>query len=430
MSEAGAQPDAGSLNTPGFAEAARFWIRLGLISFGGPAGQIAIMHREIVETRRWVDEAQFTGALNFCMLLPGPEAMQLAIYIGWKLHGLRGGLVAGITFVGPAILLLLGLSWLYAAHRELPAIAGLLTGLKAAVVALVLQAMVRIGRRALRGPLDVGLAVGAFVALEFLRVPFPLIVLAAGLIGLAVGGRTTSPAGRPTHVVAMPARRGEPFKILAIGLVLWILPLVACNALLGFESLWCRWYLFFTQAALVTFGGAYAVLGYVTQHLVGELGWLTAEQSVTGLALAETTPGPLIIVLQFMGFMAGWNQPVPLSPASSAVLAALLASWATFLPSFVFIFLGAPYVERIAANPRIAGALAAITAAVVGIIGTLALLFARVVLFPDGVATGPDWRPIAIAIGVWLALTRTRVDLPWILAAAAAAGLLLRGPGS
>ncbi len=408
--------------SPTFADAARFWIKLGLISFGGPAGQIAIMHRELVERRGWVDEAQFTGALNFCMLLPGPEAMQLAIYIGWKLHGVRGGLVAGLTFVLPAIVLLLVLSWIYAAHGQLPAVAGVLSGLKAAVVALVLQALLKIGRRALAGPLHVVLAVASFVALEFLHVPFPLIVLGAGVIGLATGARTT-PSAPP---VAAAAREGAPLKVLSVGLLLWVVPLLACGAALGFDSLWSRLYLFFTQAALVTFGGAYAVLGYVTQHLVSDLGWLTAEQSVTGLALAETTPGPLIIVLQFMGFMAGWNQPAPLTPDLAAVLAALLAAWATFLPSFVFIFLGAPYVERITAEPRVAGALAAITAAVVGIIATLALLFARVVLLPNGIAAAPDWAAIGIAVAVWLLLTRTRVDLPWILAAAAGAGFLLR----
>jgi len=408
---------------PPFAEAARFWIKLGLISFGGPAGQIAIMHREIVERRRWVDEERFTSALNFCMLLPGPEAMQLAIYIGWKLHGLRGGLVAGLTFIGPSIVLLLGLSWVYAAYGQVPAIASLLIGLKAAVVALVLQAMLKIGRRALGRPLHVALAIGAFAALQFLHVPFPLIVLAAGLIGLVAG----SAGAKAISAVGLSATRaGRPVLVLSVGLGLWAIPLLACGAVLGFESLWSRLYLFFTQAALVTFGGAYAVLGYVTQHLVSDLGWLTAEEAVTGLALAETTPGPLIIVLQFMGFMAGWTQPAPLTPNASAVLAALLAAWATFLPSFVFIFLGASYVERITAEPRVAGALAAITAAVVGIIGTLALLFARVVLLPNGIGAAPDWLAIAIAVTVWLLLTRTRLDLPWILAAAAGAGFLLR----
>ena len=422
-SERPSEPPREPARVPSFAEAARFWIKLGLISFGGPAGQIAIMHREVVERRRWVDEERFAGALNFCMLLPGPEAMQLAIYLGWKLHGMRGGLVAGLAFIGPAILLLLGLSWVYAARGQVPAIAGVLTGLKAAVVALVLQALVKIGRRALRGPMHVALAIGAFAALQFLHVPFPLIVLGAGLVGLVAGAA----ARRAAPVAAAgPARAGQPVRVLFVGLALWVVPLLACAAALGFDSLWSRLYLFFTQAALVTFGGAYAVLGYVTQHLVAGLGWLTAEQAVTGLALAETTPGPLIIVLQFMGFMAGWNQPGPLAPESAAVLAALLASWATFLPSFVFIFLGAPYVERITAEPRVGAALAAITAAVVGIIGTLAVLFARVVLLPQGLAGGLDWVALAIAVGVGLLLTRTRLDLPWILAAAALVGLLAR----
>jgi chromate transporter len=418
-SERSSEPSREPARVPSFAEAARFWIKLGLISFGGPAGQIAIMHREVVERRRWVDEERFAGALNFCMLLPGPEAMQLAIYLGWKLHGMRGGLVAGLAFIGPAILLLLGLSWVYAAHGQVPAIAGVLTGLKAAVVALVLQALVKIGRRALRGPMHVALAIGAFAALQFLHVPFPLIVLGAGLVGLLTGAAT----GTAPVAAAGPTRAVQPARVLSVGLALWVVPLLACAAALGFDSLWSRLYLFFTQAALVTFGGAYAVLGYVTQHLVAELGWLTAEQAVSGLALAETTPGPLIIVLQFMGFMAGWNQPGPLAPETAAVLAALLASWATFLPSFVFIFLGAPYVERITAEPRVAAALAAITAAVVGIIGTLAVLFARVVLLPQGLAGGPDWTALAVAVGAWLLLTRTRLDLPWILAAAALAGL-------
>jgi chromate transporter len=406
---------------PPFAEAARFWVKLGLISFGGPAGQIAIMHREIVERRRWVDEERFASALNFCMLLPGPEAMQLAIYLGWRLHGMRGGLTAGLAFIGPAILLLLALSYVYAAHGQVPAIAGMLVGLKAAVVALVLQALLKIGRRALRGPLHVALAIGAFAALQFLHVPFPLIVLGAGVIGLAAGA---SGAGATAAQVPLASQAGQPVRVVSVALVLWVVPLLACGAALGFDSLWSRLYLFFTQAALVTFGGAYAVLGYVTQHLVNDLGWLTAEQAVSGLALAETTPGPLIIVLQFMGFMAGWNQPSPLTPETAAVLAAMLASWATFLPSFVFILVGAPYVERISAEPRVASALAAITAAVVGIIGTLAVLFARVVLLPRGFGGGPDWVAVAIAGAVWLLSQRTRLDLPWILAGAAVAGLL------
>jgi chromate transporter len=411
--------------SPAFADAARFWLKLGFVSFGGPAGQIAIMHREVVERRQWLGERDFTGALNFCMLLPGPEALQLAIYLGWKLHGFRGGLVAGLGFIGPAIVLLLGLSWAYARFGHLPAASGLLLGLKAAVLALVLQALLRIGRRALGRPLHVALAIAAFVALEVLGVPFPLIVLAAGAVGLAAAWR----APRLAATVHPSPGAGAPLRVALAGLTLWLIPLLAVALALGPQSLWSRLYVFFTQAALVTFGGAYAVLGYVTQHLVQDLGWLTAEQSVAGLALAETTPGPLVIVLQFMGFMAGWNQPGALDPAVSAVLAALLASWATFLPSFVFIFLGAPYVERITRAPRISAALAAITAAVVGIIATLALLLARVVLLPDGWQGGIGWAALAIAAAVWWTLERTKLELHWALVAAALAGLAVQGLG-
>ena len=410
--------------SPTFADAARFWLKLGFVSFGGPAGQIAIMHREVVERRRWIGERDFTGALNFCMLLPGPEALQLAIYHGWKLHGLRGGLVAGLGFIGPAVVLLLGLSWLYARFGHLPAATGVLLGLKAAVLALVLQALLRIGRRALATPLHVGLAIAAFVALEVLGVPFPLIVLAAGAIGLAAAWRAPRVEGERSA-----QRAGAPLRIAVAGLLLWLLPLVAVAIALGPQSLWSRVYLFFSQAALVTFGGAYAVLGYATQHLVQDLGWLTAEQSVAGLALAETTPGPLVIVLQFMGFMAGWNQPGVLDATGSAVLAALLASWATFLPSFVFIFLGAPYVERVTRAPRLSAALAAVTAAVVGIIATLALLLARVVLLPEGWSGGVGWAALAIAATVWWTLERTKVELHWVLLAAALAGLAVQALG-
>jgi chromate transporter len=415
--------------TPSFAEAARFWIKLGFISFGGPAGQIAIMHREVVEQRRWIDEQRFTEALNFCMLLPGPEAMQLAIYLGWKMHGTRGGLVAGLAFVVPAILLLTVLSYVYARHGTQPLVSGLLVGLKAAVIALVVQALVRIGGRALKGPVHWLLALGAFVALEIVRVPFPLIVLAAGLVGWFTAPRTSAADAASTPAAATSAASKVAWftessaRVVTAGIALWLVPAAFVGLFTGFDSLWSRLYLFFTQAALVTFGGAYAVLGYVTQHLVRDLGWLTAEQSVAGLALAETTPGPLIIVLQFMGFMAGWNQPGAMSPAWSALLAGALTAWATFLPSFIFIFLGAPYVERLARWPRVNAALAAITAAVVGIIATLAVLLARVVLFPAGLGHAPSWPALAIVVGAGWLLMKTKVDLLWVLAAAGLAGL-------
>ena len=413
-------PATPAASGPSFAEATQFWLHLGLVSFGGPAGQIAVMHREVVERRGWLGEQQFAGALNFCMLLPGPEALQLAIYLGWKLHGIRGGLVAGLGFIGPAVLLLLGLSYAYARFGGLPVASGILMGLKAAVVAIVLQALVSIGRRSLTCPLHVVLALAAFGALQWLRLPFPLVVLIAGLVGLLSAWRTPRAVSPVARANAAPA---GSLRILVVGLVLWIVPLVSVAASLGTGSLWTRLYLFFSQAALVTFGGAYAVLGYVTQHLVHDLGWITAQQSVAGLALAETTPGPLVIVLQFVGFMAGWNNPAPLEPAAAAVLAALLASWATFLPSFVFIFLGAPYVERITSEPRAAAALSAITAAVVGIIATLAVLLGRVVLFPGGPGAAISWPALGIAVTAWLVLTRTRLALPWVLAGAAVAGL-------
>jgi chromate transporter len=406
---------------PTFAEAARFWTTLGFISFGGPAGQISILHREVVERRGWVSDRTFIDALNFCMLLPGPEALQLAIFLGWKLHGVRGGLVAGLGFILPSILLLGILSYVYAAHGTLPWVAGVLSGLQAAVIALVAQALVRIGRRALRGPLHLGLAIGSFVALQ-LGLSFPWVLLVAASAGVVTAWSQPFPVA-----LASPPRatRHSSWRTLAVGLVLWVLPLLLLAASLGMSSLWGAVYLFFTKAALVTFGGAYAVLGYVTTHLVETLGWVTAQQSVAGLALAETTPGPLVIVLQFLGFMAGWNEPGPLSPLGAALLAGALASWATFLPSFVFIFLGAPHLERLTRNPRIQAALAGITAAVVGVIATLAVLLARVVWLPDGWDGAVSWTSIALSGLALLVMERTKWPLPAVLAAAAAVGWLL-----
>jgi chromate transporter len=412
------------LHPPTFAEAARFWAKLGFVSFGGPAGQIAVLHREVVERRRWLDDREFTRALNFCMLLPGPEALQLAIFLGWKMHGIRGGLVAGLGFVVPAVLLLFALSYVYVAHGSLSWVSALLYGLKAAVVALVLQAMARIARRSLQSSLHVALALASFLALEFARVPFPVVLLVAAAVGAHLARASVSK--QEAAVAPVPARRAQTVRVAAVGLALWLIPLLIVIATLGGSSLWTAIYLFFTKAALVTFGGAYAVLGYVTNQLVDKLAWVTAGQSVAGLALAETTPGPLVIVLQFMGFMAGWNQPGPLSPLSSALLAGALATWATFLPSFLFILLGAPYVERLTRHGRIEGALGAITAAVVGVIATLVLLLAQVVLFPDGWRASPDWNAVLIALAAWFLLERARWPLGPVLLAAAASGLFLR----
>jgi chromate transporter len=292
--------------------------------------------------------------------------------------------------------------------------------LQAAVVALVLQAIVRIGRRALRTRLHAALAVASFVALQFAQVPFPVVLLLAALVG-ALGSKAAPAA---VAIADGPVHATQARRVALGGLALWLVPLLRGGATLGMDSLWSKVYLFFTKAALVTFGGAYAVLGYVTTELVGHLGWVTAEQSVAGLALAETTPGPLVIVLQFMGFMAGWNDPAPLAPLAAALLAGALASWATFLPSFVLILLGAPYVERVTRNARIAGALGAITAAVVGVIATLAVLLVQVVVFPTGWLALPDVHAVLIAVAAWLALERARWPLGWVLAAAAAAGVL------
>jgi chromate transporter len=356
------------------------------------------------------------------MLLPGPEALQLAIYLGWKLHGIRGGIVAGLGFILPAVLLLFALSYIYVAHGSLPWIAGLLFGLQAAVIALVLQAIVRIGRRALRTPLHLALALASFFALEFAGVPFPVVLLIAAIVG-ALGSRAA--AGPSAAAATSPTHAAQSSRVAAAGFALWLLPLLLVATALGIDSLWSRIYLFFTKAALITFGGAYAVLGYVTTQLVDNLALVTAEQSAAGLALAEATPGPLVIVLQFMGFMAGWNQPGQFTPLASALLAGVLATWATFLPSFIFILLGAPHVERLTHNARVEAVLGAITAAVVGVIATLALLLAQVVLFPQGWQSAPEWRAILLAGASWFALERARWPLPWVLVAAALAGLLL-----
>lgn len=419
-----------------FAAAARFWLRLGCVSFGGPAGQIAILHREVVETRRWIDDAEFARALNFCMLLPGPEALQLAIWLGWRLHGVPGGIVAGLGFILPAAFLLLALSYVYVAHGELAPVAGVLSGLKAVVVALVLQALVRIGKRALRGPVHWALAIGAFVGLQYAGVPFPVLLAIGAAVGFAVlrpasvtdalrstgtAGAVPATPGVDTAVGATRSRvpRGAALVLVA-GAVLWLVPWLALQTV--DVPIARAAYAFFTQVALVTFGGAYAVLAYVNQHLVEVQGWLAPADVVAGLALAETTPGPLVLVLQFYGFVAGWSQPGVVAPLPGAVLTALATSWATFLPSFVLILVGAPYVERLTSNPRLAGMLEAVTALVVGVIASLAVAIALAVFVPRGWAT-PEWTRLALAIVAYAVLARTRVAVHWVLAGGAAAGL-------
>jgi chromate transporter len=375
------------------------------------------MHRELVEERRWVDERTYLNALNLCILLPGPEALQLAIWLGWRLHGVAGGVVAGLCFILPSVALLLGLSFIYALHGDVPLVAAALLGLKATAIALIAQAVVRIARRALKNPFHWLLAGAAFVLMVGRLAPFPLVVAGAALAGLLMGKREDAPPLPASPVVF-------PWRTLATGIVLWGMPAIAVLLLAGPDSLFADIYRFFTTAALVTFGGAYAVLAWVNQQAVDAYAWLTQAEAVAGLALAETTPGPLIIVLQFVGFMAGWNQPGSLAPPAAATIAALLSSWATFLPSFVFILVGAPYGEKLSSNVRLSTALASMTAAVVGVIGSLAIAFGRNVLFPTGLGA-PDWAAIGIAIAAFVLLQWTRVDAIWVIVGGAAAGLVL-----
>jgi chromate transporter len=396
-------------------EALRFWVKLGFISFGGPAGQIAIMHREVVERRRWLDERDFTQALNVCMLIPGPEAMQLAVWIGWRMHGTRGGVVAGTCFILPSVFVLLALSFLYARHGDVPIVAAALFGLKATVIALIVQALLRIARRALAHPVHWLLAAAAFALVAWRVAPFPLVLAGSALVGLLASG------GAPVRGEAAP-RAAFPWRTLGVGVVLWLLPAVAILAIAGPDSVFAGLYRFFTGAALMTFGGAYAILAWVNQQAVEAYGWVTQADTIAGLALAETTPGPLIMVLQFVGFMAGWHASG--GAAGPATAAALLTSWATFLPAFVIVLAAAPYVLRIAANRRLSAALAGITAAVVGIIGSLAFAFGRGVLLPAGLGS-PDYAAIAIAAVAFAVLQWTRVDVLWVVAGGLVAGLAL-----
>ena len=435
-----------------FGEAFRFWVKLGFISFGGPAGQIAIMHRELVDRRRWLSEERFLHALNYCMLLPGPEAQQLAIYIGWLMHRTWGGIVAGAFFVIPSVFVLLALSYVYAAYGNVPAVAGVLAGFKPVVVAIVVEAVLKIGGKALKRRAHYVLAAASFVSIYFLHVPFPVIVLAAAVVGLAGahywagafaaapktkeadkktegGGEVTDAvplviddhAPPPPHTLPSRAR---VLKVLAVGVVLWLIPMLALVAWRGTGSLHAQEYRFFTQAALVTFGGAYAVLAYVTQAAAGSYGWLTQAQAVDGLALAETTPGPLIMVLQFVGFMAGWNNPQGMDQATSAMVGALVTTYATFLPCFIFIFLGAPYIEVLRGNKNLTGALTGITAAVVGVVLNLALVFGAAVIWPRGVAGGGDYFALAVSAAAFFALYRLKADVLWVVLAGGALGLV------
>jgi chromate transporter len=422
---------------PSFREALRFWMKLGWISFGGPAGQISIMHRELVEKRRWLGEEHFLHALNFCMLLPGPEAQQLATYLGWRLHGARGGIAAGVLFVLPSVFILFGLSWLYMAGGELAWVQGLFHGLIPAVIAIVFAAVKRIGGKALGSPALWTLAALAFVAIHFFQISFVLILAAAALVGWLGGrrfprqfpagkGHAPSAAAASGHALLPPppaASWGRTLRVSTLCLTLWWLPVLACGLLLGRDGIHFQQGLFFSKAALVTIGGAYAVLPYVAQMAVEHYGWLAKRQMMAGLGLAETTPGPLIMVLQFVGFVAAWQHPGGLPPLAAAALGAAITTWVTFLPCFLFVFLGAPHVEGLRERPALAAALTAITAAVVGVILNLAVSFSRDALWPVA-GGGIDLFVALAALAAWLAMERFKLGVIPVLAACAAAGLL------
>jgi chromate transporter len=426
---------------PSFRAALRFWFKLGFIGFGGPSGQIAILHDEVVERRRWVSEPRFLHALNFCMLLPGPEATQLATYIGWLLHGVRGGVAAGVLFVLPAVFLLLGLSWVYAEHGEVPWIAALFDGLKPAVLALVIVAVVRIGSRTLKLPVMWILAAAALFSFRVLHAPFPLVIALAGLVGF-VGARVAprhfsvaSPhagAGSAAAETEWEQRDrgatsfGRAARVAAVCLALWWGPVVLAGLLRGWDDVLVTEGVFFSKTAVVTFGGAYAVLPYVAQHAVETHGWLAPHEMLDGLGLAETNPGPLIMVLQFVGFLGGWRDPGGLEPWQAGVLAGLMTTWVTFVPCFLWVLVGAPFVERLRGVRRLEIALSTVTAAVVGVMLNLALWFGYEALVPAAADGGraPDPWAVGTAVAAWWVLQNRRVPTPVVLAGAAAIGLV------
>ena len=411
------EPAAADPLQPTWRTALRFWLRLGCISFGGPAGQVAIMHDELVERRRWISEARFLHALAFCFALPGPEAQQLATYIGWRLHGIRGAIAAGGLFVLPSFVLLCGLSFVYVQFGDVAEVAGVVRGLSGAVVGLVLAALIRVGSRVARTPLTIGVAAVAFGAL-MLGVPFPLILVAAAVCAIVLQrvkpgafpglGHGGAPEPEAAAIATSVRRNG-------VVLAAWIAPVLALLVLGGVIADLAG---FFSLAALVTFGGAYAVLPFVADQAVNHFGWLTSKDVVAGLALGETTPGPLIMVNTFVGYMAGWTTH---HSHGWALAGAAVATLCTFLPSFVFILIGGPYVDRIRQDGRVATAFHGVSVAVVGVIGGLAVFVGRHALVRDG---GPDWLTIALAVGAFVALIRYKVNVLWIIAAAAFAGFV------
>jgi chromate transporter len=439
-----------------FGEAFRVWLRVAVLSFGGPAGQIAVMHRILVEEKNWISESRFLHALNYCMLLPGPEAQQLATYIGWLLHRTAGGIMAGGLFILPGVIAIMGLSYIYAAFGHVSFIEALFFGLKAAVLAIVIQAVVRVGKRALRNRVMIGLAAIAFIAIFFFAVPFPVIIIAAGVLGY-VGARIGRPEfaavahGGGKNVAVVDSMLGDELpehvrpsvpralKVSAVWLLLWLVPVAALLIALGQANVFSQIALFFSKMALVTFGGAYAVLAYVAQQAVEHYHWVQPREMLDGLGMAETTPGPLIMVLQFVGFMAAYRDPGTLPPMLAATLGGLLATWVTFTPCFLWIFLGAPFIETLRGNKGLAGALTAITAAVVGVILNLSVWFALHTVFRETspvrsfglsfdmpVLSSVDVPALILAIAAATAVFRFNLGMLTVLAGSCAAGVLLR----
>ncbi len=433
------EPKKESLSHPTFAEAFRFWLKLGFISFGGPAGQIAIMHAELVEKKRWISETRFLHALNYCMLLPGPEAQQLATYIGWLLHRTWGGIVAGALFVIPSMFILGALSFVYVTYGNTPWISALFYGLKPAVLAIIASAVIRIGKKALKNEVMWLLAGVAFISIFFFKIPFPLIIGGAALVGLTGGkfarekflvfsghGSSKNEASvlddhdaTPDH--AKPSLQ-RALKIITVCLLLWWTPIFLVGSWLGNKHVLFQEGLFFSKAAMVTFGGAYAVLPYVSQQAVDHYQWVTLGQMLDGLGLAETTPGPLIMVLQFVGFLGGYHHPGPLSPLLAATLGALLTTWVTFVPCFLWIFLGAPHIEQLRGNEKITMALSAVTAAVVGVILNLATWFGIHLILPSPGRL--DYFALAVSMIAFLGMTRWKWGMIPVILGSGITGIL------
>ncbi len=423
---------------PSFKEAFRYWFKLGFISFGGPTGQIAMMHKDLVEKKRWIDEDHFLQALNFCMLLPGPEAQQLAIYIGWLLHRTWGGIVAGVFFVLPSVFILWGLSWLYVSLGTVPAVSALFYGLKPAVVAIVAEAVIRIGKKSLRNTTLVILAALSFIGIYFLNIPFPAIVLSAGVIGY-LGSRFSPDTFFKTKVnnaikadVALSDEvleqdRINPtwqrsLKVIATSLIFWFSPVILLGLWRGWNDIFIDIGILYSKATVVTFGGAYAVLAYISQQAVNHYAWLQPEQMIDGLGLAETTPGPLIMVGQFIGYLAAYTHAKGLQPAVAGAIGGLLTTWVTFTPCFLWIFLGAPYIEKLRNNNKLGSALSAITAAIVGVVLNLSVIFTYHVLLPEG--KGFDWYALAASVIAFVGMLRFKWGMIPVIIGSALAGFI------